>query len=137
MAHLPELDERLGVHPIDRQRLRAGADDDAASVHLRHSAEPAGPKTLTRNLRAPEVCLSERPFSVPGDFHSPVQSIHMRKSLNDFPASIAATIHFGLRPRPVHVEPVAGSRYFAATFDPVFMPALLFTEAVKSATVKP
>ena len=64
-------------------------------------------------------------------------SRQIAKSSSVLPDSMAAVIHFGLSPRPDHVEPEVGSRYFAATFEPGLSSCLPRTAVTRSAAVNP
>ena len=61
------------------------------------------------------------------------------KSERLLPDASASDSHFGLKPRPDQELPVAGSRYFAATFLPVVLasPLLPAGALARSVTVKP
>ncbi len=61
----------------------------------------------------------------------------IKKSSADRPFSMAAVSHRGLSPRPDHVEPESGSRYFAATLVPDLPPPFPFAGEIKSAGVNP
>ena len=87
-----------------------------------------------RRRRVRDTCftsLRRRPGFWPGPTNgqSPFLNVpserQIAKSLGVLPLATASAIHFGLRPRPVHVAPVTGSRYLAATFLPALFEAPL------------